>query len=82
VALSDGILIGESAGAVLFAAREVAKRPENYGKRIVTVLADSGLELSERATSLPSRRRRALVSGSAATSVLNPRLVQPNPGMA
>ncbi|KMV70656.1 hypothetical protein WB66_21665 [bacteria symbiont BFo1 of Frankliniella occidentalis] len=43
MALSDGILIGESAGAVLFAAREVAKHPENYGKRIVTVLADSGL---------------------------------------
>lgn len=45
-------------------------------------IARRWLELSERATSLPSRRRRALVSGSAATSVLNPRLVQPNPGMA
>lgn len=43
VATTDGILIGESSGAVLFAAREVARRPENKGKRIVTVLADSGL---------------------------------------
>lgn len=43
VAQSDGILIGESAGGVLWAAREVAQRPENHGKRIVTLLADSGL---------------------------------------
>lgn len=43
VATTDGILVGESSGAVLFAAREVARRPENKGKRIVTVLADSGL---------------------------------------
>lgn len=43
VAVSDGILIGESAGAVLHAARLVAQRPENLGKRIVAVLADSGL---------------------------------------
>lgn len=43
VAHTDGILIGESSGAVLFAAREVARRPENKGKRIVTILADSGL---------------------------------------
>ncbi|WP_172606617.1 PLP-dependent cysteine synthase family protein [Pantoea coffeiphila] len=43
VAVSDGILIGESAGGVLHAARAVALRPENHGKRIVVVLADSGL---------------------------------------
>lgn len=43
VALTDGILVGESSGAVLFAAREIARRPENRGKRIVTILADSGL---------------------------------------
>ncbi|WP_369790438.1 PLP-dependent cysteine synthase family protein [Rouxiella sp. WC2420] len=43
VATTDGILIGESSGAVLFAARVVARRPENKGKRIVTILADSGL---------------------------------------
>ena len=43
VATTDGILVGESSGAVLFAAREIARRPENQGKRIVTILADSGL---------------------------------------
>ncbi|ORJ26247.1 cysteine synthase family protein [Rouxiella badensis] len=43
VAKTDGILIGESSGAVLHAAREIARRPENAGKRIVTLLADSGL---------------------------------------
>ncbi len=43
VAASDGILVGESSGAVLFAAREIARRPENAGKRIVVILADSGL---------------------------------------
>jgi len=43
VATTDGILIGESSGAVLYAAREIARRPENSGKRIVTILADSGL---------------------------------------
>lgn len=42
VALSEGILIGESAGAVIHAAREVARRPENQGKRLVLLLADGG----------------------------------------
>ncbi|WP_342755452.1 cysteine synthase family protein [Pantoea sp. MBD-2R] len=43
VAVSDGVLVGESSGAVLYAAREIARRPENAGKRIVAILADSGL---------------------------------------
>ncbi|HEX3078432.1 MAG TPA: cysteine synthase family protein [Lachnospiraceae bacterium] len=43
VAKSDGILIGTSSGAAIYAATQIAKRPENRGKRIVTVLADSGL---------------------------------------
>lgn len=43
VAQSDGILIGESSGAVLHAAKIVASRPENEGKKIVVILADSGL---------------------------------------
>lgn len=43
VAKSDGILIGTSSGAAIFAATELAKRPENKGKRIVAVLADTGL---------------------------------------
>lgn len=43
VAKSDGILIGTSSGAAIYAATELAKRPENKGKRIVAVLADTGL---------------------------------------
>ena len=43
VAKSDGILIGTSSGAALFAATELAKRPENKGKKIVVVFPDTGL---------------------------------------
>lgn len=43
VAKSDGILIGTSSGAAIYAATLLAKRPENKGKRIVAVLADTGL---------------------------------------
>ncbi len=43
VAKSDGILIGTSSGAVIYAATQIAKRPENKEKRIVAVLADTGL---------------------------------------
>lgn len=43
VAKTDGILIGTSSGAAIYAATQLAKRPENKGKRIIAVLADTGL---------------------------------------
>ncbi len=42
IAQSEGLLVGISAGAALFAATEIAKRPENKGKRVVVLLPDTG----------------------------------------
>lgn len=57
IAQQDGVLVGITSGAAVWAAAELARRPENQGKTIVALLPDTG----ERYLSTPVFRENRLL---------------------
>jgi cysteine synthase A len=64
--VTEGLFTGISAGAAVYAGREIARRPENAGKLIVAILPDTG----ERYLSTPLFTDLRDKSASMPTSVL------------
>uniref|UniRef100_A0AAU3H6S0 O-acetylserine sulfhydrylase n=1 Tax=Streptomyces sp. NBC_01401 TaxID=2903854 RepID=A0AAU3H6S0_9ACTN len=63
LAVHAGLMVGVSSGAVVHASGVVAARPENRGKRVVTLLPDTG----ERYLSLLSRAAEPVAAGAGAS---------------
>ena len=51
---AEGLFLGTSAAAALYAAVQVSRRPENQGKNVVVILPDNGMKY----LSTPMYRRR------------------------
>lgn len=67
-------MAGTSSGAVLFAAAVLAARPENAGRTIVAIVADSGERYLSQAGDRPRTAQRDAAPCSVAPVALSPRL--------